>query len=148
MLFSLLAAVPVLVSAAGPEAGRWEMIGKSRTGTCWYVDIETPARGRGDPVSFWLKSVPDKASSGLPEDAEQTEDILKRIQERYFGDYEYTEALWELSCTRPAFRILYFCAYDVTGAPIFSRLTPDAEWSLILPGSVGEIIFEALCRHD
>jgi hypothetical protein len=98
-------------------------------------------------VSVWVKSVPDpdRKASGEAEDGEGTEDILKRLQERYFGDYGHTEALWEIDCLRASFRLLYFSGYRLDGGILFSTLTPDAEWSLIIPGSVGETVREAVC---
>lgn len=135
---------PALLSAASAE-GRWKLIGQSKTGTQWYIDAGTIAPS-GDIVAVWVKSIPEKTSFEPERNNEKTEDILKRIQAKYFGHYEFTEGLWELDCARNAFRLLYFCAYDKEGGVVASSLTPDAEWSFVIPGSAGETLREALCR--
>ena len=137
--------VALLSAAARPEETRWKLIGKSETETQWYIDTETISRPTETSVSVWVKSIPDKLHADEPEGTESTEAILKRIQERYFGDYDRTEALWELDCSRAMFRLLYFCAYSRNGEPLVSILTPDAEWSFILPKSAGESVREAVC---
>lgn len=142
----LLSFIGLLSPYAESEEGRWELIGKSRTDTCWYIDTETISYSSRGIVSAWVKTVPDKATTDYGEDVERTEGILRKIQERYFGDYEYTEGLWELDCSKNMFRLLYFCAYNKKDEIITSSLTSDAEWSFIIPGSVGEIIQEAVCK--
>ncbi len=126
--------------------GRWKLIGKSVTETLWYTDDETVSHPAEHIVAVWVKSIPDKNRTGYTEEQEKPEVILKRIQERYFGNYEYTEGLWELDCSKSLFRLLYFCAYDKNGDILTSMVTPDAEWSFILPGSAGEALFEAVCN--
>lgn len=137
--------VALFSSDARPEEARWKLIGKSETETQWYIDTETISRPTETSVSVWVKSIPDKLHADEPQDTESTETILKRIQERYFGDYDRTEALWELDCSREMFRLLYFCAYSKNGEALFSILTPDADWSFILPKSAGESVREAVC---
>lgn len=129
--------------AVGEE--RWRQIGKSRTDTRWYIDEETIFSPEKDILAVWLKSVPDGAAPSSREGEESTDDILKDIQRRNFGEYEYTEALWEVDCAKTAFRILYFIAYDRKGETATSSLTPDAPWAPIIPGSVGETLQEAVC---
>jgi len=147
-------AVALLVSLVGcaslttrPGAGEWKFIGKSRTGTSWYIERETASGPSGDIITLWVKSIPEKVNTEYGGNDESTETILKNIQEKYFGDYEYTEGLWELDCARNMFRLLYFCAYSKENKIITSYLTPDAGWSYIIQGSVGETIQEAMCSR-
>jgi hypothetical protein len=156
----MMVSLPVNVLAAGllvflvgcaslttrPETGEWKFIGKSRTGTSWYIDRETASGLSGGIITLWVKSIPEKVSGEKGGDEESTETVLKKIQGKYFGDYEYTEGLWELDCARNMFRLLYFCAYGKDNIVITSHPTPDAEWSHIIQGSVGETIQEAVCR--
>jgi len=153
LMFNILAAA-LLVSMSGcasfttrQGAGEWKFIGKSRTGTSWYIDRETASKPSGDIITVWVKSIPEKVNVEYKEEEESTETILKKIQGNYFGDYEYTEGLWELDCTRTMFRLLYFCAYSKENKIITSHPSPDAEWSYIMQGSVGETIQEAVCRE-
>ena len=147
-------AAALLVSLVGcasfttrPEAGEWKFIGKSKTGTSWYIDKETASAPPGDIITVWVKSIPEKVNAEYEGEEESTETILKNIQGKYFGDYEYTEGLWELDCARTMFRLLYFCAYNKENKIISSHLTPDAAWSYIIHGSVGETIQEVVCRR-
>ncbi|MCL5421582.1 MAG: hypothetical protein M1461_03810 [Nitrospirae bacterium] len=144
LTFSLIL---LLSHYAGSEEGRWKLFGKSMTGTLWYMDTETVTMPAENIVAVWVKSIPDKTSTHETEEKEKTEAILKRIQEKYFGEYEYTDGLWELDCSKSLFRLLYFCAYTKNGDILTSRLTPDAEWSSILPGSAGEALFRAVCSR-
>jgi hypothetical protein len=137
--------VLLLCPYAKPEEGNWKLIGKSETGTLWYIDAGSIFHLSENLVSVWVKSVPDKVHAEEPAGKERTEEILKRIQEKYFGDYDHTEALWELDCSRALFRLLYFCAYDRDNETLFSAPTPDAAWSWIIPGSAGESVREAVC---
>lgn len=125
--------------------GRWKLFGKSMSGTLWYLDTETMTRPVENIVAVWVKSVPDKAVSDSAEGKEETETILKRLQEKYFGEYGSTDGLWELDCSKSLFRLLYFCVYDKNGDILTSSTTPDAEWSSILPGSAGETLFGVVC---
>jgi len=150
----LILAAALLVSLAGcasfitkPGEGEWKFIGKSRTGTSWYIDRETASGPSGDIITAWVKSIPEKVNTEYEGEEESPETILKKIQGKYFGDYEYTEGLWELDCARNMLRLLYFCAYNKENEIITSYLTPDAGWSYIIQGSVGEAIQEVVCRR-
>ena len=148
LMFSLTFSFVLLFSHyAGSEEGRWKLFGRSMTGTLWYMDTETVTRPAENIVAVWVKSVPDKTRTDATEEKEKTEAILKRIQEKYFGDYEYTDGLWELDCSKSLFRLLYFCAYNKGGDILTSRMSPDAEWSFVLPASAGEALLEAVCSH-
>jgi hypothetical protein len=130
---------------AKAEEGRWKFIGESKTETRWYIDAETISYPSENVVSVWVKSVPDKTRADEQEGSEKTEEILKRIQERYFGGYDYTEALWEIHCSKAMFRLLYFRACGDGNKTLFSTLTPDSEWTYVMPGSVGETVRDAVC---
>jgi hypothetical protein len=139
--------IGLLPPYANSEEERWKLAGKSRTDTLWYIDTESISYPSKDVVSVWVKTVPENTATGYVEGTESTDDILKKIQEKYFGDYKYTEGLWELDCARSMFRLLYFCVYSKGNKVITSPLTPDAEWSSIIHGSVGESIQEAVCKR-
>jgi hypothetical protein len=141
----IFSCVLLLSRYADSGEGRWRLFGKSVTETLWYMDTETVTHPEDNIVAVWVKSIPDKNHTAPAEGPDKTEVILKSIQERYFGDYEYTDGLWELDCSQSLFRLLYFCAYDKHGDILTSRVTPDAEWSSILPGSAGEALREAVC---
>lgn len=150
MVITSLIQVSIIVSLSpNAKAGeeRWELIGKSMTDTLWYIDTETISQPSDDVVSVWVKCIPEKADTDFSEREETTEEILKKIQTRNFGDYGYTEGLWELECSKTMYRILYFCVYNRTGEIVTSTLTPDAEWSFIIPESVGETLLEAVCKR-
>lgn len=145
-VLAVLLAILILPSASGAtEGARWELIGKSSSGTLWYIDTETLSRLPGDIVSVWLKTLPEKTDTDFSEGEEDIGLILKKIQARNFGDYEYTEGLWELDCSKAASRLLYFAAFDRQEKIITSSLTPDAAWSQIVHGSVSETMHETLC---
>ncbi len=129
------------------EERNWRFIGTSKTETVWYIDIDNLDRLSGDIISVWLKTVPARTDADFVEGEENTESILKKIQARSFGDYEYTLGLWEMDCSKTVFRILYFAAYGKQDEVVASSLTTDAEWSSIVPGSVSETMYDRLCVH-
>lgn len=135
------------VFAAASEEGRWKLIGESKTETLWYIDTETLSRPFGDVISVWLKTIPAKTDTDFLEGEESTEVILKKVQTRNFGGYEYTLGLWEIDCSKGISRILYFAAFNKQDETIASSLTPDAEWSFTVSGSVSEVMHEKLCSR-
>lgn len=142
--------LPVLLLATlWPATARseeiWILVGNSRTDTLWYIDSGNVNCPSSEVVSVWVKSVPDKTAPGAMQWEESTDKTLKRIQAKYFGDYEHTEGLWELDCPRGMFRILYFSAFGANGETVSSSLTPDSRWTPLVPGSVGETLKEAVC---
>ncbi|HAM49784.1 MAG TPA: hypothetical protein DCP92_03490 [Nitrospiraceae bacterium] len=143
LLISIIALFPFL---AHSEGGRWKLIGRSKTDTCWYIDTESLSFSSKNIASVWVRSIPEKQDTRYGEEDESTWDIMKDLQARYFGAYRYTEGLWELDCTRGMFRILYFVAYGEDGEIINSLLDTDAGWAFIVPGSVGETIQATLCK--
>lgn len=129
---------------AGEYGERWKLAGVSRTDTLWYIDNETISASSG-VFSFWVRSVPDNAGTVNEDKETPPKQVLKDIQERNFGDYEYTEALWEIDCTNDKFRILYFAAYGRNGEGLNSSLTPDAPWTTVIQGSASETLWETVC---
>jgi hypothetical protein len=142
LFLGLVAPLPV----SGEE--EWREVGKSKTDTRWYIDNKTVCSSGEGIIAVWVKSLPDDAALSPAEGEESTEDILKDIQKRHFGEYDHTEALWEIDCSRCASRILYFIARDRKGGTVTSSLTPDAPWAPAVPGSVSETLQEDVCgRH-
>lgn len=142
----IILSLTLVFSAESMASERWKFIGKSKTETLWFVDIESLSGLPASIISVWLKSIPARTDTDFLEGEESTEVILKKIQERNFGDYEYTEGLWELDCSRVLFRLLYFAAFNKRNVIIASSLTPEAEWSSIVHGGVSETMYETLCR--
>jgi hypothetical protein len=132
---------------ADAEAGRWKLFGKSMTGTRWHMDTETITRPSPEIVSVWVRSIPDKVITDDGQEEEEPGTVLKRIQEKYFGEYEYAEGLWELECSKSLFRLLYFCVYSRNGDIVTSRVSPDSEWAAVLPGSAGEALLSTVCAR-
>ena len=142
LLFGLLAPCPAQCEE------EWKAVGKSKTDTLWYINANPVFSSDKEIVSVWVKSVPDNTLPSPAEGDESIETILKDIQKRHFGEYDHTEALWEIDCCRCTFRILYFIARDRKGGTVTSSLTPDAPWAPVVPGSVGETLQEKVCgRH-
>jgi Surface-adhesin protein E len=142
LLFGLLVPCP----ASGEE--EWRAVGQSKTDTRWYIDDRPVFSPDKEIVSVWVKSVPDNTFHSPAKAEQRIEAVLKDIQKRHFGEYDHTEALWELDCCRGTFRILYFIARDRQGGTVTCSLTPDAPWAPVIPGSVGETLQEELCgRH-
>lgn len=125
------------------EAGeRWTLVGKSQTETKWYINMDSLSGIYGPAFSFWVRSIPDKTATEKEED---TEEILRGIQRRNFGDYDYTEALWQIDCEKCVTRVLYFVAYQKDGQRSAELLTPEAPWAEIIPGSPGAAFMDAVC---
>jgi len=142
----LIALMGLFSSDAQSEEGRWKEVGKSRTDTKWYIDATSASRTSGNSISVWVRSIPDKSDAKDNGGEGHAWRIMKEIQAKYFGTYEFTDGLWELDCSRGMFRVLYFVAYDKNGQIITSLLTPDAHWEFIIPESAGESLQKGLCK--
>lgn len=143
-LLYMLVSCASLPPHAGLYEGRWTLIGKSRTETRWYVDRGSMVRTPEGALCLWIKTVPEQPDD-ITEEKEGTYGIFREIQERYFGDYGYTESLWEVDCSGPMYRVLYFGVHNRAGEVVVTTITPHAPWSHVLSGGVAEAVYETIC---
>jgi hypothetical protein len=69
------------------------------------------------------------------------------VKERGLGyeNWDYTLFLTEINCKVGLQRLLQIAEYDTGGKVIDAEYYCDDCWIFIIPGSVGEALFEALC---
>lgn len=61
--------------------------------------------------------------------------------------YNTTKTLEEMDCSGKRRRILTITAYSKSGNPIGSETPSYAEWEYVIPGTVGERMYEFVCNH-
>jgi len=100
----------------------------------------------GNIVRAWIKAA-------LKDDTQQTKSEFLRNRSsqslRTFGYENYSHALEldEYNCTKGERRVLSRIDYDAKGDVIDSMTSKNAEWTYVVPDSIGESLFRALCRR-
>lgn len=100
----------------------------------------------------WLGTRNDNAMFG---DADSRTDNRAWFEARFakpqmIGDGKFfntTKSLDEIDCSGKRRRILTITAYSKSGNPIGSETPSYAEWRYIIPGTVGESMYEFVCNH-
>lgn len=61
--------------------------------------------------------------------------------------FNTTKTLREMDCSGKRFRMLTVTAYSKSGNPIGSDTRSYAEWDYVIPGTVGERMYEFVCNR-
>jgi len=70
---------------------------------------------------------------------------VKELGKRYEG-LSYTLNLLEVNCAAKTNRVLQTTSYSKDGSIISSNQSQKTEWSFINPGSIGETLYNTVCR--
>ena len=62
--------------------------------------------------------------------------------------FNTTKTLREMDCRGKRFRMLTVTAYSKSGNFIGSETPSYAEWSYVIPGTSGELMYKFICNHD
>ena len=62
--------------------------------------------------------------------------------------FNTTKTLREMDCSGKRFRMLTVTAYSKSGNFIGSETPSYAEWSYVIPGTSGELMYKFICNHD
>ena len=62
--------------------------------------------------------------------------------------FNTTKTLREMDCSGKRFRALTVTWYSESGNPIGSYTPSYAEWSYVIPGTSGELMYKFICNHD
>ena len=62
--------------------------------------------------------------------------------------YNTAKALEEMDCSGKRFRALTVTWYSESGNPIGSYTPSYAEWSYVIPDTIGEAVYKFVCNHD
>jgi hypothetical protein len=123
----------------------WTTVGSTNDSTVSY-NIKTVRRLNGNIVRAWIKNE-------LKDDTPETRaDYLRNRTAqslRTFGyqNYSHTLELDEYNCTKGEGRVLSRVDYDAKGNVIDSTTSKNAEWTYVVPDSIGDSLFRALCRR-
>ncbi|MDX9714307.1 MAG: hypothetical protein RBT37_02650 [Dissulfurispiraceae bacterium] len=120
------------------------MIGKSLTSASIYVNHDTIAE-KSSIKTVEIKTIPaDSQNNSI--DEKPAYRILREIQEKEFGSYACTTALWQVRCIDMTYRIVRFTIHYKDNQQPSTDESPDAEWQKALHGSSAEMVIEYLCR--
>ena len=129
----LFTAFSVLVHMQGWGAD-WKVYATSHKGTFYYdgEDITRPSKG---VVRVLTKTV--YTEKGVSDFVAEMGDKFKTLTE--------TIVLREVQCADKKVRLLSSTAYS-SGEVLYSSTDPEPEWFPITPDSVGELLFQKLCK--
>jgi hypothetical protein len=127
----------VIFGCAGMQAADWRLFAETQAdiGMIYYdaANITHPSK---DIVRTWVRLVYSKDGVAL-----QVKELGKRYE-----DLSYTLSLLEVNCAAKKNRVLQSTSYSRDGNVISSNQSQQTEWSLIIPGSIGETLHKTVCK--
>jgi tetratricopeptide (TPR) repeat protein len=110
-------------SSKSMDVERWGEIAPSQSEQV-YIDLKTYDDAHPDSSKVWIKQVPG------------------------FGNAPGTYSLrqFELSCEKRRIRVISGADYDASGGPTSNY--EGGNWQSVVPETLGEIIFDGVCRVD
>lgn len=143
-ILSLLVIIPLfLVSCSVKQAG-FTRIGQSLTNASIYINDDTKSEESG-VLTVEIKTIPASSMDNII-DEKPSYRILRDIQNREFGDYAFTKALWQVNCMDKTYRIVRFTINYKDAKQPLTINSQNAEWEQAINGSAAETIMHYLCR--
>jgi len=103
---------------------RWRGIGEQQTEPVTFIDLKTFDDTRRDSAKLWIKVVPRSSSdSATPYSVEQD----------------------EMNCDARQIRTVSYVNYDGAGNALSSR--ESEKWTSVIPETLGETLFNGMCRN-
>ena len=126
-----------IFGCAGMQAADWRLFAETQAdiGMIYYdaANITHPSK---DIVRTLLRLVYSKDGVAL-----QVKEQGKRYE-----DLSYALILLEVNCAAEKNRVLQSTSYSRNENVISSNQSQQAEWSFIIPGSTGEILYKTVCK--
>jgi hypothetical protein len=113
----------------------WEKHGESDK-TFFYYDTENITRPSKDVVRVWGKLI-----FKVKGKTEMAEELGKKYE-----TLSHSINLIELHCAEKKIRRLSFAYYSTDGKVLESGQSPEENWRFIPPDSVGESLYNILCK--
>lgn len=115
------------------------------------LGLATPAVA----ADWVLVSIDSKEAYTIIGDADSRTDDRAWFETRFIkpqkiGDgkfYNTTKSLEEMDCSGGRRRILSITAYSKSGKSIVSDTSPYAEWSYVIPDTIGENLYKFVCNR-
>ena len=122
---------------AGTRRADWRLFAETQAdiGVSYY-DAGNTTHPSKHIVRTWIKLVYYKEGMALQ---------VKELGKRYEG-LSYTLNLLEVNCAAKTNRVLQTTSYSKDGSIISSNQSQKTEWSFINPGSIGETLYNTVCR--
>jgi hypothetical protein len=113
----------------------WKVFASGVYGLCYY-DAESITRPSKNIVRVWEKIV--YSEKGVIK-------AVKELGERY-KTASYSLDLSEIDCIEKKRNTLMLVFYAKGGSVISTEQLSETEWSFIIPGSMEEILYKAVCK--
>jgi hypothetical protein len=62
-----------------------------------------------------------------------------------YSFYSYTKSIWDINCKNRTHQFLYYVDVDQKGSILYSVKFDNPRMGFIVPGSMGELFYEAVC---
>ena len=113
----------------------WKLFGRDEYGE-YYYDAESVNPMPDYIVSVWTREISSSKS---------VVDMVNRFGIVY-SDLGYINTLWEVDCIGRKFRAVEVVCYSTSNSFIDSPKVSGAEWKLITPDSMLDILSKAVCK--
>jgi hypothetical protein len=133
------------VDALIREEKEWPHIGNTSYSSVSY-GVKTIKRLNGGIIRVWTKMT-------LKDETTQTKSEFLRIRENQglstngYKNFSHTFELDEYNCVKGESRVLSQVDYDEEGNVISSVSYRNPRWDYIVPDSIGESIFQTICKQ-
>ncbi|MBN2653715.1 MAG: hypothetical protein JXR79_01175 [Nitrospirae bacterium] len=143
-IFSLLVIIPLFLVSCSVKQSGFTRIGQSLTNASIYINNDTLSEESG-VLTAEIKTIPASSMDNIIAE-KPSYHILRDIQNREFGDYAFTKALWQVNWMDETYRIVRFSInYKDAKQPLTINYQ-NAEWERAINGSAAEMVIEYLCR--
>lgn len=147
IFFFLLFLIPFIFVASQVRSAEWVSLGTALGDNKFYYDNETLTKLPDGIIRFWEKIEYS--------DKEKKEHIKKRTTKGYsvthYNTLSHTLNLIEVNCSKRESRTMMVVDYSSVIGLLDSntyKWQPTEGWSPIIPDSMMEIIFKAVCQYQ
>jgi tetratricopeptide (TPR) repeat protein len=114
----------------------WVHQGNDNNGNKWFFDDQSTTRPSKNTVRVWVKAI--LSEKGVI-------DYVKR-NGKQFEKLSHVIFLKEYNCVEKKVNRLVFTEYSSDGAVLGSYQSKTEDWSFIIPGSIEDVMFKAVCK--
>jgi surface-adhesin protein E len=119
----------------------WIFLGNTEDGSMQFLDKDSITKVSPSVKRIWKKTITPlevqlkiREQAGLP---------LKG-----YSSYSYTKSIWDINCKNRTHQFLYYVDVDQKGSILYSVKFDNPRMGFIVPGSMGELFYEAVCPKN
>jgi hypothetical protein len=125
---------------AHKPASNWKKYSSSSDGTLYYDKSRVRSIGK-NRYSVWVTQAPESW---------EIDDVRKRLGNETsfynYSKYTHTMTRYEVDCLTERIRTTTQVEYNADGTTIKSFSNSETKWNYVIPGSIGESLYEVICN--